>query len=329
MSRIARPGHLVAVDEPAERVLRRLLRRGPYHKSLASRLSAYVERQPKPALLALGLLLIAVVGVADYFADSGVSFLPFYSLPVAFVTWYVGKGPGLLSSLAGSLAWTFCYAATEPADWTTPVPYWNTGTRVGVFLVVSLTLAAMRRALDNEKELARTDPLTRIANSRAYQERAQQTLLYSRRYKRPFTTAYIDVDNFKAVNDHFGHSTGDACLRVVADTICSNIRITDLASRIAGDEFAVLMPETGIDQAHIVMERMREKLLEAMRQNGWPATFSIGVVTYLSAPDSPDDLLKSSDSLMYLVKNNGKNGISYEVCGAPQQPAAGDMRAAS
>lgn len=328
MNRIAQPGHLVAMNEPRERLLHRLLRRKLYQRSLAGRISAYIERQQKPVLLVLGLLAIALVGFADFFA-AGVSLLPFYLLPVAFITWYVGRGPGLLSGLAGSIVWTFRYAATEPADWSLFAPYWNISTRIGVFVAVSLVLAAMKRALDKEKELARTDPVTRAANSRAYSERVEQAISHSRRYKRPFTAAYIDVDNFKAVNDHFGHSTGDFCLRTIAATIESTTRVTDFASRIAGDEFAILMPETNVDQAHVVVERVREQLLEVMRHNGWPATFSIGVVTYLSPPETADDLIKASDALMYSVKNNGKNGIRYEVYGAPSETVQGSRRAAS
>lgn len=329
MSRIARQGHLVAVNEPGGRLWARVLGRGPYHRSPASLFSRYIERQPKPVLLAFGLLLIIAVGLADYFVASDVSFLPFYSLPVAFLTWYAGRAPGLLSSLASSLVWTFCYVMTEPVEWNTFAPYWNMGTRVGVFVIVALALAAMRQALDKEKELARTDPVTRASNSRAYRERAEQAILHSRRYKRPFTAVYIDVDNFKAVNDHFGHSTGDFCLRVVADTVQAATRITDFTSRIAGDEFAILMPETSIDQAHVVIERVRTQLLEAMHHNGWPATFSIGVVTYLVPPETADDLIKASDNLMYEVKNNGKNAIRYEVYGAPPQRSEGHKRAAS
>jgi diguanylate cyclase (GGDEF)-like protein len=129
----------------------------------------------------------------------------------------------------------------------------------------------------------------------------------------------VDLDNFKAVNDHFGHSAGDFCLRLVADTIRSCTRITDFTSRIGGDEFALLMPETASEQAHVVMNRLREKLLEEMRQNGWPTTFSIGVVTYLAAPDAVETLLKMADDLMYSVKNGGKNDIRYEVYADPSE----------
>jgi diguanylate cyclase (GGDEF)-like protein len=130
----------------------------------------------------------------------------------------------------------------------------------------------------------------------------------------------VDLDDFKAVNDHFGHTAGDFCLRLVADTIHSCTRVTDFTSRIGGDEFALLMPETSSDQARVVVNRLLEKLLEAMRQNGWPTTFSIGVVTYLAAPESAGALLKMADDLMYSVKNAGKNDIRYELYTGPSEP---------
>jgi diguanylate cyclase (GGDEF)-like protein len=316
-SRLARPGYLVAVQEPRKR----LRPSEPFYRLLSRRLSSFLDTLSKPVLLALSVVLVLIAGVADFIMGAQFTLLSFYLLPVVLVTWYISKNAGFYAAAASSVVWTLNYAFTEPVAWDTLAPYWNIATRAAIFLVVCVVISEMRRALNNEKALARTDPVTGAFNGRAFQERVEQSVCYARRYRRPFTVAYVDLDNFKAVNDHFGHSAGDFCLRLVADTIRSCTRVTDFTSRIGGDEFALLMPETGSEQAHVVMNRLRENLLEAMRQNGWPTTFSIGVVTYLAAPDSVDTLLKMADDLMYSVKNDGKNDIRYEVYTDPSEPA--------
>ncbi len=327
MSRIAKPGQLTAIKEAGKRPRHLWLRRGTHAAPV--RFSGYLSRQPKLGLLLFGIFLVGAVGLIDFFAGPMFSFLPFYLLPVALTTWYVGRRAGLALTLAGVSLWALNYIAARPVGWDSLAAYWNIGMQVIIFTVVAVTLSKMRQALNNERELARTDPVTGVANWRAFYERVEQTIFYARRYKTPFTGVYMDVDNFKAVNDHFGHSTGDFCLRVVADTLLENTRATDLVARIAGDEFAVLMPETSPEQARAVIGRLGENLLAAMERNGWPATFSIGVATYLAPPDTADSLIKASDDLMYSVKNGGKNGIRYAVYGGPSQPGSAATRVAS
>jgi len=143
----------------------------------------------------------------------------------------------------------------------------------------------------------------------------------ARRYEHPFTIVCLDLDNFKAVNDCSGHSTGDLLLRLVARTTRENIRVTDTVARIGGDEFAILMPETGREVAEVIMQRVKRVNLDYMRKHGWPVTLSIGVVTFTSPPSTVDEVLRVSDRLMYSAKNNGKNSIQYEVFGTREWPA--------
>jgi diguanylate cyclase (GGDEF)-like protein len=130
----------------------------------------------------------------------------------------------------------------------------------------------------------------------------------------------IDLDNFKIVNDCFGHSTGDILLRLVAHTIQQNIRVTDTVARLGGDEFAILLPETGRNVAEAILQKVQKINLEIMRRHGWPVTLSIGVVTFTSPPSTVDETLRISDQLMYSAKNNGKNSIQYEVFGKREWP---------
>lgn len=123
--------------------------------------------------------------------------------------------------------------------------------------------------------------------------------------------AYIDVDNFKFVNDNFGHGTGDKALCLIVSSIKNNSRTVDYLSRVGGDEFILLLPETDQASSKIVIEKVRNCLLDEMDRMGWPVTFSIGAITCDSIPFTINHLINSADNLMWEVKRNTKNGIAY------------------
>jgi diguanylate cyclase (GGDEF)-like protein len=102
-------------------------------------------------------------------------------------------------------------------------------------------------------------------------------------------------------------------LSEVAGTIRRNIRGSDVFARLGGDEFAILLPECGDGAAPAILARIRERLSEAMAANGWPVTLSIGALTYASAPESYDQLLRETDGLMYEVKSEGKDGFRHRL----------------
>lgn len=168
-------------------------------------------------------------------------------------------------------------------------------------------------ALERERVLSSVDPLTGTVNARAFRERARDEIDRSRRYGRPFTLAYVDLDNFKTVNDRFGHSAGDNLLRLVTDIIRKNLRTTDILARVGGDEFAFLLPETDQVSAHAVLDKIRNKVASSLKEAELPVTMSVGAVVYLSAPDSVDSMIHQADNLMYQAKYSGKNRIRLEV----------------
>jgi diguanylate cyclase (GGDEF)-like protein/PAS domain S-box-containing protein len=174
----------------------------------------------------------------------------------------------------------------------------------------------LRVALENEKNLARLDFLTQIPNRRAFSEILQAEAARSRRYKRPLTLAYIDLDNFKQINDQLGHEIGDELLRLIAQTIQGNVRATDTISRLGGDEFALLLPETGGGEACAVIAKLRAILLEKVEERKWPVTFSIGVATFAKPGESVAQMVKVADDLMYSAKNEGKNRVTASYVGA-------------
>jgi diguanylate cyclase (GGDEF)-like protein len=195
--------------------------------------------------------------------------------------------------------------------------------RLAFFLLVAYLLARLQQELRREEALARTDSLTGLNNTRGFRLDSEYELQRSGRYNHPFTAAYIDLDNFKAVNDNFGHLEGDLVLKEVARSLKEALRRPDSAARLGGDEFAVLLPETDAEGARVILARLRATLNSAMQQHAWPVTFSIGAVSFSQPPESVDEILRSADRLMYHVKSSGKNDIAVAVHNGNSATTAG------
>jgi diguanylate cyclase (GGDEF)-like protein len=191
--------------------------------------------------------------------------------------------------------------------------YWNTTMLLCFFLVFTIVLSVLKNVMENEKNVARIDDLTGVGNRRFFYESANIEISRVSRNKHSFTVAYIDIDNFKVINDLFGHSTGDSLLRLVAETIKNNIRVSDLVARLGGDEYAVLLSETGYDSAQLAIRRIQKSLLGVIQENGWSVTFSIGVVPFITPPNSVDEIVKKIDQVMYLVKNGRKDSTCHVI----------------
>jgi diguanylate cyclase (GGDEF)-like protein len=276
---------------------------------LRTRLNRAFDALPPAVNLLLGLALVAALGWLDNLTGD-LSFIVFYIGPVAFVSWFASRWRGILVAAASTVAWVVADAMTaDPVPSHAALSTWNVAMKLVFLLLVAAAVSALRRAYDEEEAMARTDPLTGLPNRRHLLDALRGEILRSRRYRRTFTLAFVDLDNFKAVNDRLGHDTGDRLLRGVADLIRSRLRETDLAGRIGGDEFAVLLPETGDDEAGIVLNAIRNALNALAAENGWPVTASVGALTCESPAASADELMQKADALMYAAKQAGKNRV--------------------
>ncbi len=288
-----------------------------YHSEMIKIIN-YLCQQPKTDLMGVGIVSVILIGYANHQAGLEISASILYLLPVGLASWCAGRREGGFIALASSVSW---YVADFYAgrDYSHPIiHYWNMGVMFGFFFIVSFTLSGLKEALEEEKKLAREDSLTGVANSRYFSELATREIERCRRYKHPLTLIYLDCDDFKTVNDQFGHQTGNQLLRLVAAALRKNTRTTDIVARMGGDEFAVLMPETGEQLIPKALERLRTKLVEALQEAGFSVTLSVGAAVYLLPPESMDEVIRSADRLMFLAKSQGKNRIQYQVFDLPQ-----------
>jgi diguanylate cyclase (GGDEF)-like protein len=163
------------------------------------------------------------------------------------------------------------------------------------------------------KELSREDPLTGALSRQGFIEVLEGESKRSRRYLHPLTVVYVDLDDFKLVNDRLGHEIGNSVLRVVARAMQSTLREVDFVARLGGDEFALLLPETAAENVRLVLDKLQTTLTEAMNPNDWWVTFSIGAVTFKNPLATAEEMIAKADELMYSAKLSGRNRIEHSV----------------
>ena len=180
-------------------------------------ITEYLGTLPNRALILLGLVLLGLVSAGDYLTHTNyvLEFSPFYLVPISFFSWFVGKNAGLAITVASLGTAYFVRLSQIPHV----SAYWNLFVLFVLYLSSTLMIVQLRRLYDNERNLSRIDPLTRVANRRALFEAAVQAKSISDRQNVPLSLAYTDVDEFKQLNDRFGHNTGDKVLAVTAAAI--------------------------------------------------------------------------------------------------------------
>ncbi len=271
-------------------------------------LSKYLENKPNSFFWYSGLIVVVLIGISEYLLGYGVSISIFYLVPISLATWYAGKGTGTIFSFISAGMWFAADELSATPFTKTAVPIWNAAVRLCFFLIFVFLLDGFKR----EKARAREDHLTGLGNRRKFFELAEAEIKRSLRYGHPFTLAYIDVDDFKSVNDTYGHDVGDTLLKTIGGIIKQNVRTTDIDARLGGDEFAVLLPETGSERAVRFFNKLHQRLSETVVRDR-SITFSVGVITFVKPPESIDKMIRIADQLMYSVKESGKSLVKFNV----------------
>ncbi|KDB51253.1 response regulator/GGDEF domain-containing protein [Sphaerotilus natans subsp. natans DSM 6575] len=269
----ANPAHPATAGEPVEAAPRLPTGFGPWMDRLADWVHRIGVRQATLAIVGSSVLLSVLLDVLWH--------------------WLAGWPLSTRSLLLATLL---------------PVPIAGLGAGITLRLIVALDQARSRA-----EQLALTDALTGVRNRRWFMTQAALEFERATRHGRSLALVLIDVDHFKRVNDEHGHQTGDRLLVEIAQTCAATLRRTDLLARFGGEEFIVLLPETGQREAVRLAERMRQAVQAGLRDPQHPlqvpVTISLGVVAMSAATPTLDALIRATDQALYDAKRAGRDRV--------------------
>ncbi|MGE0749196.1 MAG: GGDEF domain-containing protein [Variibacter sp.] len=291
-------------------------------------------RKPRPGSLAAGAIVWLIASQLPGFSDSatlrgvmGTSIIAAFSWMTAYEFWR-GRGERLVSRwpaivILVSHGALFLVRAPLGTNPDAPLAHgilasaWLTVLSAEALLFTIATafvLLAMakERAELRQRTAAMVDPLTGLANRRAFVQMAEDMIRAQVRRGQPVAVFLVDFDNFKAVNDRYGHLVGDIALRTFAEIAGRSLRSSDLVGRLGGEEFAVMLSDANRDNAFVVAERLRANFAHAATALGSHevhATLSIGVTIIQEPTDQLSNLLERADKALYRAKANGRNRV--------------------
>jgi len=254
------------------------------------------------------------------------------------------RQPVLVDEADASTLGTADLPKPMPARSALAVPLLSRGRLIGVIVAIDrlkaghftnqdarlllLLLEPAAVAIDNamllrkSEELSVTDDLTKLYNSRYLNATLRREVERSKRYRTPVSLIFLDLDGFKNVNDQHGHLWGSRTLVEVGKEIASTVREIDVVSRFGGDEFTVILPQTGPEGAAIIAERIRQRIAETTFLSTYglqvKISASLGIASFPDHGRTKDDLLARADQAMYMVKGRGKNGVALAEPESPR-----------
>jgi diguanylate cyclase (GGDEF)-like protein len=285
----------------------------------------WTQDWPRSLVVGLALLATTVVGLADYGVARAFEYdfvaTGFYLVPIGFVAFVAGTGWGLLIALAAAATEavsTYAALTDERNSWAVPI---SVLLELLVFLAAAVAQGAIRRYVLRERQLSRNDSVTGLGNALGFREAAGWEVSRAQRWPQVVSLIYLDVDDFKAVNDTRGHSSGDAVLRIVGQAMKRSLRECDVVARVGGDEFAALMPGTDEEGCRAATARVHVAVTGDLAEAGFAVTASVGATTFPWAPETVDELVGAADEAMYAVKHGSKNGVHHFVAKAVPRAA--------
>ena len=273
------------------------------------------------ALWGLSCIAVALGIVALHrYAGSHPAIFVLLLLPTLMATLRLGLVSGLAIAVigAGLMLWSDLHMVTpiSPLMLT-----FNAALRLCVFALVAWggwKIIDLSRTLHT---LSHSDSLTGLGNHRAFMIRGNEEIQRARRGLTPLSVLFIDLDNFKAVNDNRGHHEGNVLLKRVASVLSAHLRQSDFAARLGGDEFGLILYNTDGLGAHVVAVQIHEDLRKSFQFSNYPVTASIGAVTFREVPDHFEEVLNQADNLMYEVKRVSKNAVLHREISIPNKKA--------
>ena len=277
-------------------------------------LNGWLVRIHPLGVAAICLVLVAATAALDHATGADLSFSLLYLAPIAVASWYAGRAMGFAIAVMAGAGWVLSDHLLRGGWDLSFAPVWDAlMVHLGFFVIAAYLVARLRAQLERERRLAHTDGLTGALNWRAFVQEVSRLAKLALRGGGATTLVYLDVDDFKGVNDTQGHAAGDRLLQAIHSAAVRSLRDSDVVARLGGDEFGFLLPMTDENGARTVVERTRKHLADAVAADEWQVTFSIGVVTFAFPPQDAEQAIRAADALMYKIKNGGKNGVAYET----------------
>ncbi len=271
------------------------------------------------AARSISVCALFLLGVLRLETDAEFAFASLALLPVLAIAWIGGKWNGLSIAFLAAVMWSVSDIASERQFGAPWIPWANALTRLMTYSIVALLVAQVRLLFEREHEFATSDALTQLQNRRAFLEAGAFEVDRAKRYGHPQAVVFLDLDDFKQLNDTKGHDAGDAALRATAHALRGALRSSDRVARLGGDEFAVLLPEIGYDAAVEAGRKISIAVNNALRDFP-PVKGSIGIAWFGDAQRTFPELLKAADELMYEVKAGGKGDMRSRLFGAINKP---------
>lgn len=262
------------------------------------------------------MLSIICVGWLDASVDPDVGFSLFYLLPVAAAAWRWGLWPALAAAVLSGTA-RFISALIGRGEEALTLVLWNSMNHLLIFLATGVFVALLRRErarlaelLSRETENACMDPVTRLPNWRGLADHLRREISRSLRHGDPLCVGYLDLDNFKRVNDRFGHGAGDKLLEKIGVLFRESVRPEDLVARVGGDEFVLVFHSPD----PVAAGRLGQRLIQRIESMGleYPDCglgASLGVACFQTPPERPEELVSRADAAMYKAKKERKGTV--------------------
>lgn len=273
-------------------------------------LTAWLSKLPRALLGGMAVTMFLAVIAIRYITSPRLDLTLFFLIPVSFAIWFVSRPLGW-SFVAIAVAVMLHFDGIHWGRAWDSVEFWNVMTSGATLAVFAIIFSEVRGVYQNVQDQSLHDSLTALANRRAFLALLSAENRRMRREGKPLSVAYIDVDDFKLVNDKLGHTAGDSLLKSLARCMESTVRSSDTVARLGGDEFAVLLPDTDEPAAKTIVNKLHERMLVCGAFPNHPVTLSIGAVTFRRDDESAEKMLEHADRAMYTVKQSGKNRVEY------------------
>jgi len=258
--------------------------------------------------LCLGVILL--LGGVRHATDAEFAFASLALLPVIVIAWIGGKWHGLTMATLAVVMWVAADMASDRSFSPSWIPGLNAVVRFVTYAMAVLLVSQVRLQFEREREHAIRDTLTGLHNRRAFEVAGSAELERARRYQSHLAVVFLDLDNFKMLNDALGHDRGDQALQATAKALLAATRASDVVARLGGDEFSLIFPEIGFDAAVSAGHKLFAAVNEALVVFP-PVSISVGVVWFEVADRPFIDMLKAADEVMYKAKASGKNSVLW------------------